>query len=417
LSERPPARVSLCAAALLVLAGCARREAEDWASVREMTPLFLTGENATDAALAADRHGRVALTWVTGDSTGQDLWLSLSADSGLTFEPPLRVNPRPGSVSSNAESRPIAALGEAGELLVAWSERRGDSDSVADLVVRASADGGRTLGPPAVINDDAADGRPTFHGYGSLAPLADGEWFAVWVDTREPGSGVEPAARASLFSSLSSDGGQTWSDNRPLTGRACACCRATALADSSGAIAVAYRAAIEGVRDPALVVTRDRGMSVALDTVLAADVWHASTCPGDGPAATLDRGGGGHYAWYSGVEASGVWNVPWRATGIAGLKRRLSDSLATGRHPQLLRLGEATLVAIETGVRSDTVRSAIAVRSLEPDGTLTPWLFLGADAHRAAMTAIGDHAALVCWTEHVEQGERLRLVRLMKRGH
>src|SRR5262245_57128858 len=378
-----------------------------------MTPAFLVGGSARDPSLAADRHGRVALTWVTGDSSGQDLWLSLSADSGSTFAPPVRVNSRHGSVASDAESRPITALGPAGELLVAWSERREGWPSVADLVVRASADGGRTLGPPSVVNDDAADGRPSFHGSGALVALPNGDWFAVWVDTREHTSSPEGSERASLFSALSSDGGQSWSDNRSLTSRACACCRVAALADSDGTIAVAYRTAVEGVRDPALLVTRDRGVSVALDTVLAADGWRAGECPMDGPAGTADRGGGGRVAWYSGA-ANAVWNVPWRATGIAGLRREVSDSLASGRHPCLLRLGDATLVALETAPRSVPAPGAIALRSLEPDGTLTPWLYLGAGARGAAMTAIGDHAALVGWTERGDPRARVRLARVMR---
>lgn len=416
MNDRPFAIIPFVAVAALALSGCAGRGAGDWASVRELTPPFLVGERATDASLAADRHGHVALTWVTGDETGQDLWLALSADSGLTFAPPVRVNPRHGSVSSSAECRPIAALGPAGELLLAWSERRADSASVADLVVRASADAGRTFGPPVIVNDDVEDARPTFHGYASLAALPNGDWFAVWMDSRERTNEALGMERASLFYALSSDGGQSWSDNRPLSGRACAHCRVTALADSAGLLAIAYRAADAGVRDPALAVTRDRGMTVAIDTVLAPDGWRIDMCPVDGPAITMDHAGGGHIAWHSGAGAGGTWLAPWRAeTGIAGLRRSLADSLAGASHPRLARLGDATLVALEGGTKSDSGRSVIALRSLEPDGSFTPWLFLGADARHAALAAAGDHAALVCWSERADQGDRLRLVRVTPR--
>ena len=413
MSDRRFALVPLVAIAALALAGCAGRGASDWASVRELTPSFLIGELATDASLAADRHGHVALTWVTGDETGQDLWLALSADSGLTFAPPVRVNPRHGSVSSEAECRPIAALGPAGELLLAWSERRGDSASVADLVVRASADAGRTLGPVVIVNDDAADGRPTFHGYASLAALPNGDWFAVWMDSREHTREAEGMERASLFYALSSDGGQSWSDNRPLSGRACAHCRVSAVADSTGLLAVSYRAAQSGVRDPALAVTRDRGMTVAIDTVLAPDGWRLDLCPVDGPALTMDHAGGGHVAWHSGAGAGGTWLAPWRAeTGIAGLRRSLADSLVDAGHPRLARLGDATLVVLEGRTRADRAHGVIAVRSLDAEGDLTPWLFLGADARHAAVAAAGDRAALVCWSERGDQGEHVRLVRV-----
>src|SRR5688572_20892119 len=118
------------AALAIVLAlgtGCAApRSADDWISVREVTPSFLTSGSTRDAALAADTHGRVALTFVTHDSTGKNLWLSVSRDSGTTFGPPARVNPRPGKVDSYPESRPIAVFGPGGELAVAWSEKRSE---------------------------------------------------------------------------------------------------------------------------------------------------------------------------------------------------------------------------------------------------------------------------------------------------
>ncbi len=404
-----------CAPVALLLAGCAGRDAGDWANVREVTPSILVTQAASDASLAADHRGRVALTWVTRDSLGQDLWLAISADSGLTFAAPVRVNPRGGSVSSYTECRPVAAFGEAGELLVAWSEQRGDSTRAADLVVRASGDGGRTLGPPVVVNDDAGDGRAGFHGFPSLVPLPDGGWFAVWMDPREHGAAGDSAAVASLFYALSNDGGQSWSDNRTLTARACPCCRVTALADSTGLVAVAYRSAVGDLRDPALAVSHDRGASFALDTVVAADGWQLTGCPVEGPSLTMDHSGGGHYAWYTGAAGGGAWIAPWRADGgIVGLKRALSDSLVSARHPQLARLGAATLVAVEGRTRADQSRGVVAVRTLESDGALTPWLFLGADAGHAALAPAGERSALVCWTEHGEDGDRVRVVRLTR---
>ncbi len=415
MSDRRFARSLLRAPFALLLAGCAGRDAGDWADVHEVTPTVLATQAASDAALAADHRGQVALTWVTSDSLGQDLWLALSADSGLTFGSPVRVNPRRGSVSSYAECRPLAAYGAAGELLVAWSDRRGDSVRDADLVVRASGDGGRTLGPTVVVNDDAGDGRAGFHGFPSLVALPAGGWFAVWMDSREHAAAGDSTTVASLFYAMSSDGGQTWSDNRPLTARACPCCRVTAAADPSGLVAVAYRSATDDLRDPALAVSYDRGTSFALDTVLAADGWRLAGCPVDGPALTMDHAGGGYFAWYTGAGGGGAWIAPWRAKGgLIGLRRPLSDSLVSARHPQLARLGAATLVAVEGRTRADRGRSVIAVRALESDGALTSWLFLGANAAHAWLTPAGARSALVCWTEHGEEGYRVRVVRLVR---
>jgi hypothetical protein len=415
LSDRRFARVLFHAMVAALLAGCAGRDAGDWADVHEVTPAFLATQAAGDAALAADRRGRVALTWVTGDSLGQDLWLALSADSGLTFGTPVRVNPRRGSVSSHAECRPIAAYGSAGELLVAWSDRRGDSVRVADLAVRASSDGGRTLGPTVIVNDDAGDGRAGFHGFPSLVELPAGGWLAVWVDPREHAAAGDSAAVASVFYALSGDGGLSWSDNRPLTARACPRCGVTAAADPSGLVAVAYRPATDHVLDPALAVSHDRGRSFALDTVLAGDGWRLSDCPADGPSLTMNHAGGGHLAWYTGAGGGGAWIAPWRTDGgLVGLRRQLSDSLVATRHPELAPLGDATLIGVEGRTRADQGRGVIAVRALEPDGALTPWLFLGADAAHAWMAPAGARSALVCWTEHGAEGDRVRVVRLTR---
>jgi hypothetical protein len=418
LSRRRYASILSCIALAILLAGCGGGDARDWTSVREVTPPFLFARTAGDPAIAADRHGRVALTWVTRDSLGQDLWLALSADSELTFSEPVRVNPRPGSVTSHAENRPLPVFGPGGEVMVAWSERRGSDPLVADLVARASDDGGRTLGPTVVINDDAEDGKAVFHGFPTLAFLPGGGVFAAWVDHREgarPSPGSEPSA--SLFYALSGDGGQSWSDNRPLTDQACPSCRPAALSDASGLVAVAYRSAGGDLREPALAISRDRGVSFALDTVLVMDGWRLTTCPADGPALAMEGTGGGHYAWVTGAGEGGAWVAPWRADGgLAGMRRSLSDSLSHTGHPRLARLGEATLIALEGRPRADSTRGVVAVRALDPDGTLTPWLFLGADAGDGWMATSDDRSALVCWSERGDEGGRVRVARVTRRG-
>ena len=426
-SARPawrwPSRAARVASAVLpaVLAlsgaGCARAPVEEWAAVREVTPEFLLEQDARQPALAADEHGRVALTWATMDSAGTDLWLSISTDGGNTFAPALQVNVVAGGAVSFPESRPLAVFGPGGRLAITWCEKRPGQPEATDVLVRASGDGGVTLGPAVVVNDDVTDKRASFHGFPALTYLPDGALLAVWMDERDqrrPPGGGEPSSGA-LFYALSRDGGGTWSDNRMLTDRACPCCRASAASDSLGRIAVAYRAAGGNLRDPALAISQDRGETFGLDTLFSADGWNLEGCPAVGPALTWGPGGG-QYVWYTEGGAPGVYAAPWTPEqGRTGVRRPLTDGLLDASHPRATPIGAATLIAVEARPRADSAARVLAVRALDGSGALTPWTFLGAGVENGWIAGVAPGAALACWTERHESGSRVRLVQLVQR--
>lgn len=408
-------------------AGCAGPpSAADRVQVREVTPEFLIGRAGTDAGLAADRHGRVALTFVTPDSNGRNLWLAVSRDSGLTFSTPVRVNHRPGSVVSDTENRPVAAFGPRGELAVAWSDRRADTSGVADLMACASGDAGQTLSPPVRLNDDRApdpvqswsrwwawtrlfSDRAT-HRFAALAYLPDGSLFAAWVDGREAGRAVR-APGAALYSATSTNGGWSWSANARIAGEVCDACRPVALADAAGRVAVAYRSARGDRRDPALAVSFDGGRTFPLDTVMAAEEARPRA-PAGGPALSWNDAAGGTYAWES-ASGPAVHLLPWHAErGVAGVKRSLGDSLDAASAPRLDAMDRATLIAVEARPAGDTARTVLAVRLLGADGGLGPWTFLGAEVRGGAVAGLDAHTALACWTEHEDSGPRVRVARL-----
>jgi hypothetical protein len=430
-----PTRRLAAACALLsaLLASCGPRPSGvPWAHVRETTPTFLSTALAADPSLAVDRSGRVALTWVTRDSSGEagDAWLSVSADSGTHWSAPARLNPAPGTVSSYPESRPVAAWGRDGSIVAAWASTRTPHQGTGDdLAARVSADGGRTWSPMHIVNDDHVDPTSGYHGFAAVDVLPDGRPIVAWIDGRASAGLADEPALAEIYASTTSDGGATWSPDLWLADDVCACCRITMKSAQrlNGAIdvAVAYRGATNDLRDPRVVVSHDGARRFVLDTLISVDRWKLPGCPSVGPALTLENGGG-HYFWYTGESPAdsllpgrplpGLYLVPWRVeVGATGPKRELSDSLGEASRPMLASLGRGTLLGAIGVSPGAAGRKVLALRRLEPDGALTPWLFLGSGVRSGAIAAHGEQGAWAAWTEPGDGGPRVRVARLSVR--
>lgn len=413
------------------LAACAPRPSgTPWARVHEATPPFLATGTAADPSLAVDHGGRVVLTWVTRDSLGADAWASVSADSGSHWSKPARLNPVPGTVSSYAESRPVAAWGRDGLLVTAWASKRSPRQGTGDdLATRVSADGGRTWGAMRLVNDDRIDPTSGYHGFAAVDVLPDGRPIVAWIDGRASAGLADEPALAEIYASTSADGGVTWSQDAWLAGDVCACCRIAMRSAQrlNGAIdvAVAYRGATDDLRDPRVVVSHDGGRRFVLDTLISVDRWKLPGCPSVGPVLTLENGGG-HYFWYTGESPAdsllpgrpvpGLYLVPWRVeVGAAGPKREVADSLGNASRPMLASLGRGTLLGAIGQSPGAAGRKVLALRRLEPDGALTPWLFLGSGVRSGAIAAHGEQGAWAAWTEPGDGGPRVRVARLSVR--
>jgi hypothetical protein len=404
--------ISIAALALLALTGCARtRHPGDWADVHEITPASLGHRAAADPTVAADAAGRVALTFVTRDSAGAcDLWVAVSRDRGATFAPPQRLDPVAGRVSSYSESRPLAVWGSGGRLAVAWSRLRADTGMTTDLVVRASADQGATFGPPVVINDDSLE-ADMFHGFPALAFLGGGALFAAWM---EGGTDAEGERIGSLVTATSPDGGLTWSANAVVSDSLCPCCRASVLALDDRRLGLLWRGVSGGARDPVLAFSSDGGRTFAPGRPVGSDDWRLEICPSDGPVMSA-TGDAGVAVWSTGVDPAGVRLAPWRfGMGITGLTRTLLDSLVHAAHPRVAPLGASSLLVVQGLPNGDSV-SVIAARVLDPDGSLSPWTFLGAGARDAWVAPLDAGAALVIWVEGARPLSRVRLARIERR--
>ena len=410
----------LALAGLLLLDACAPAAHDPhWANVRELTPAAFGSRPVFDPGVAAGPGGRVAVTYVTRDTAGADAWITVSADSGMHVSPPVRLYTRHGKVSTFPESRPVAAFGASGQLVVAWAAARDSGHMADDIVVRASNDGGASFEPEVILNDDRALPHSTYHGFIALGATPQGRMIAAWIDgraaTTPPGEDEPPVAQ--LWSASSEDGGHLWRPNVLVADSVCPCCRPALRASAAGLVAVAFRAVRAGIRDPHLALSRNGGDSFSSDTPLSADRWKLAACPVAGPALTLARDGG-FVAWSTGAVGAdssgpGVYVAPWRAgEGASGPRRRLAEPALEAAHAQLVTLGSVTLVGLIA--RPEKGRHALALRTLAADGTLSSWLFVGANARSAALAGTDSGHALAAWLEQTDAGPRLRLVRITK---
>lgn len=416
--------VLLFALSVAASAGCTPAPPPgDWATVEDATPLFLAGTSGADASVAADAHGRVALTWVTRDTLGAtDLWLSVSTDSGTTFAPPQRVNLQPGRVASYPESRPVAAYGPAGRLLVVWSTARDSGAYASDIVARSSRDGGRSLGPEQLLNDEAGDARSPYHGFAAADWLSDGRAIVAWIDGRgtQLAPGEDEPHTAEIFMDVSADGGESWGTDRRVAGQVCPCCRLSLRAQGASAVALAYRGATGDLRDPRLAWSGDGGVTWRLDSLVSRDAWLLSGCPSIGPVTTLAREGrSGHYAWFTGADAgAGVRTLDWRMAGDSaftwGAPVLHADSLREPTRPMLADAeGAPVLGVLARGTHADSPR-LLALRPLG-GASRRDWLRLGSGVRSAALAPARGTAVWAAWTEDAGEGPRVRLARVRPR--
>lgn len=88
----------------------------------------------------------------------------------------------------------------------------GTGPNAGSVTIRSSTDGGLTWNPPVRVNDDPP-GNNAWHWFATMCVAPTGRIDVVWNDTRNTGL----ANLSELFYSYSTDLGQTWSPNVPVS--------------------------------------------------------------------------------------------------------------------------------------------------------------------------------------------------------
>jgi hypothetical protein len=348
--------------ALALLAGCASAPPAEHAAhstpgtpaVMDRSAMWKTSLLRAPLAVTAafDPKGRL---WLARVDNGR-LLVSRAQDTAKASSPPVTVNAKPEHIAADGENRPKLAFGPAGEVYVSWTQSLGVPFSGHVRFAR-SLDGGRTFEAPLTVNDDRA---PISHRFDSLVVTADGRIHFVWLDQRDSAAAQQRGEKfsgISLYYTVSTDRGASFSANRKLAEHTCECCRTALALDSDGVPVALWRHVFgQNVRDHALL--RLDGRSPL--TRASFDGWAVDACPHHGPALAIAADGAYHLAWFSGApDKAGLYYAHSRDRGHSFSKPlRLGDPGAQSGRPQILALGsDVSLVWKEFDGKQSVIRT------------------------------------------------------------
>ncbi|MCZ7569168.1 MAG: S8 family serine peptidase [Ardenticatenaceae bacterium] len=143
---------------------------------------------------------RLYVFWQDNRRGNYDIWMAFSADGGVTWHEPPNMPVNNFDVDPNADQvRPTAVVNKVGNLYVAWQDRRNRND---DIYFAFSTDAGQTFSENVFVTDD-----PRITQQSQSAPaiaVKDDTAFITWQDARNVTVG-DPADIYYTVGQLSND--------------------------------------------------------------------------------------------------------------------------------------------------------------------------------------------------------------------
>jgi len=257
----------------------------------------------------ASSGSSVAVAWSAALDGNGDVFVAVSADSGTTFRPPVRVNSIAGDARVSGEIAPrVALMMPAGAtqplITVTWNAK----DGTAQIRTARSRDGGRTFAEEMNLQTKGAIGD---RGWQASALDSRGRLHTIWLDHRamaaDKGSsghehdGVAMAQKSGLY--YAADGVA----ERELFKGVCYCCKTALATGPHGELYAAWRHVFAGnMRDMAFTMSRDSGKTFSPLLRVNQDRWSIAGCPDDGPAMAVDAKGIVHLVWPTVKNEQGV---------------------------------------------------------------------------------------------------------------
>jgi hypothetical protein len=237
-------------------------------AVRVVPPAALVNPRQPQAAI--DPEGAIYVTYAAGET----IYCS-AKDEGKTFGEPVKVGEL-RKLALGMRRGPRVAAGDGFVVITAIGHEAGD------LLAWRSTDGGQSWQGPIPVSDSPKDAREGLH---AMAAGPRGQLYCVWLDCRDQKKGNR------IFGSGSSDGGQTWTENRQVyaspSGTVCECCHPSVAFDSAGGLYAMWRNSLDGNRDLYLAASTNGGKSFGSAAKLGRGSWKLEGCPMDGGALAV----------------------------------------------------------------------------------------------------------------------------------
>jgi len=394
------------------------------------TPVGVDGRTNATPSVAA-RGGVVALAWAATKGGATDVFAAISADGGLTFARPVRVNDTPGQANVSGEQAPRVTIvqreGRPPSIVVVWTAK---GAAGTRLLSAESGDGGRSFSPAAAVAGSEAKGN---RGWESTAVDAHGRVVTVWLDHRalaessgapmhhdgqeHTGHGdADGVARAQLSKLYFGRIGDTGSATAIAAG-VCYCCKTAIAAAADGAIYAAWRHVYPGnIRDIAFTMSRDGGRTFAPPVRVSDDRWVLDGCPENGPAIAVDAGTV-HIVWPTLVKGAG--GEPGLALFYATTRdgrtftpRTQMPTDGTPRHPQIAINDDGRVLVTWDEQLTGSRRVVVDEATVDANGVHFRNLLImdgGRDDYPVA--AAIDHGFVVAYTSATKTESTIRVLR------
>lgn len=382
--------------------------------------LAVAGRSNATVSLASG-GGLVVAAWSAATPAGvTDVYSAVSADGGLSFSAPLRVNTVPGDARVNGEQPPRITIATRPNALPVMTLVWTSKDTQGTTILSAqSEDGGRTFGRSTLVPGASAPGN---RGWENAAADLDGRTRVVWLDHREMVArenrgashqhaghdatsttvdGVAMAQKSKLY--LATVGSSA--PARTIAAGVCYCCKTAIASGLDGALYLAWRHVYPGnLRDIAFTMSRDGGRSFSAPLRVSEDRWQIDGCPDDGPAMSIDGAKRIHLVWPSlvsdgpgGQPSIGVFYTQ-SSNGQTFSSRLRLKTEGLAHHPQVIANGSRLFVAWDE-LKDGRRRIVVAERSIDGNASAFTRTVVaeGVGLLYPALTPSGT-GALVAWT-------------------